>query len=320
MEAPGMKFAANTDKASVQRWLRILGLIVGLGFIAWLLWQTFSDRTNPKITLDWTGCAAAVLVGVLANVVVAKAFSALVAKFSSDIPEKSRLTAFYYSQIAKYIPGRVAALLVQRAALAGPRATGATIVSNIELTGITFGLCTGAAIGLLLLPTHLGLAFLVLLAWVSSGASLMRRDWLPLVGKLASAVGQPIPSRTVCFERVSWSVAFLLSSGLLLLPALSSYVLLVFGLHISTGPAMQLTALLLLSWAAGILTFVFPAGIGIREVIFFALGGALLHPAAMQPLAGIALASRLVQVFSDLAGVAAFIGYRHLRFGSGNPP
>ena len=90
------------------------------------------------------------------------------------------------------------------------------------------------------------------------------------------------------------------------LPAASSYCLLVNGLGIGQGLALELCALLLMSWVGGLLAFVFPAGIGIREFIFFSLGGMLSHAP------GIALASRVTQILIDIVGVLLFLASRWL--------
>lgn len=95
-------------------------------------------------------------------------------------------------------------------------------------------------------------------------------------------------------------------------PAASNFVLLVDGMQVVGDQATRLSALLLLSWVGGMMAFVFPAGIGVRELIFFALGGAAARMPDAGLLAGVALASRLVQIFTDIAGVLIFFCWRSL--------
>lgn len=94
---------------------------------------------------------------------------------------------------------------------------------------------------------------------------------------------------------------------MLILPVVSSYVLLIHGMDIDKATGLQLCAILLLSWIGGLLAFVFPAGIGVRELLFFSLGGVLAYPPEPALLASIALASRAVQVSIDVIGVLFFV-------------
>ena len=87
-------------------------------------------------------------------------------------------------------------------------------------------------------------------------------------------------------------------------------MLLINGMHTDQELALSLTALLLLSWVGGVIAFVFPAGIGIRELIFFALGSAVAGAPSPELMAGVALASRLVQILVDVAGTLLFLAFR----------
>jgi hypothetical protein len=98
-----------------------------------------------------------------------------------------------------------------------------------------------------------------------------------------------------------------LSLSIFVLPVASSYFLLNYGMGIDQGLTLQLCALLLLSWIVGLLAFIVPAGIGVRELIFFSLGGVLTYPPEPALLASIALASRVVQVSIDVIGVLFFV-------------
>lgn len=295
------------------RSLRIAGLLAGLGFMAWLLLRLLRDPQLLKNHIAIPGFVEAIVIGVVANAAGSILFSDVVAKSVPGIAIGKRLSAYYYSQVAKYIPGRVAALLVQRSLLAGPRATVATVMSNIELTAITGWLCTSAALVLLASSRSPITAVLVAVIAVCVGAWLVRMDWLPLMHRLLRRI---IPAYRSSGELPTMNCpsdgfrAVVLSTSFLVLPAASSYVLLVHGMNIESTLAVPLTALLLLSWVGGMLAFVFPAGIGVRELIFFGLGGTLGQAPAAELMAGIALASRAVQVLTDVAGVLLYFVFQ----------
>lgn len=280
--------------------------------MAWLLWRMLRDPQLLKGHFDVAGFIEAIIIGVISNALVGILFSDMVAKSAPDIEIGRRISAYYYSQVAKYIPGRVAALLVQRSVLAGPRASAATIVSNLELMAITCGLCSAAALTMLIGMRTVTGAAVVAAAAVASGAWFMRLDWGPLVRRMqrmlpAYRSAAALPPTAVQTGNIR---AVVLSASVLILPAASSYVLLVRGLNLDAALATPLTALLLLSWVGGMLAVVFPAGIGIRELIFFGLAGTLRQAPTAELMAGVALASRLAQVLTDAAGVLLFLVFR----------
>ncbi len=299
----------TVERKTLWRLLRITGLLAGLGFMAWLLTRLLTDPQLLKSQFAVEGFIEAVSIGVVANAVIAIAFSDMVGKCAPDIRFGKRITAYYYAQIAKYIPGKVAALMVQRSVLSGPHATAATITSNLELMAISSWLCGSAAFALLVWPQSKTGAATLMLAAIVSGAWLLQIDWwrvlrltLSSIPKYRDLVAPPRAKRQIPKLR-----SVLLSSAMLVLPAASSYFLLLNGLGINHELTLQLSALLLLSWVGGLLAFVFPAGIGIREVIFFALGSALTQAPETALMAGIALASRVVQIVIDIAGVLLFV-------------
>lgn len=291
------------------RLLRIIGLLAGLGFMAWLLMRLMTDPQLLKSQFAAEGFIEAVAIGVAANAVVAIAFSDMVEKYAPDIGFGRRITAYYYAQVAKYIPGKIVALMVQRSVLSGPHGTAATIASNLELMAISSWLCGTAALVLLAWPQSKAGAVILTLAAIAVGAWLLRIDWWHVLRLTLSRIPKyhdlPSPPRTE--RQIPGLRTIVLSSAMLVLPAASSYFLLVNGLDINHELALQLCALLLLSWVGGLLVFVFPAGIGVRELIFFMLGGVLTQTPDTALMAGIALASRVIQILVDIVGVLFFV-------------
>jgi uncharacterized membrane protein YbhN (UPF0104 family) len=83
-------------------------------------------------------------------------------------------------------------------------------------------------------------------------------------------------------------------------------VLLKYALDMDTPTAVPLAAVLLLSWVGGLLAFVFPAGIGVRELLVLALGKAIVHDPGTALMASVAVNSRLLQICADVVGVTAY--------------
>lgn len=289
-------------------------MLTGLTFMVWLLRQLLRDPSLLKSHFAPLGIAEAVVTGVIGNIVVAVTFSDMVAKSAPSIGFRRRVSAYYYSQIAKYIPGQVAALLVQRSILAGPRASTATLMSNLELMLISCWLCGSAAIILLVHTASPISAAIIAIAAIGFGMWLIRMDWQPWIRRLIRLIPRyrhlgEVPAET---GRITGLRAACLSAGILILPTLSSYVLLARGINIDHAMALPLTASLMLAWVVGVLAFVFPAGIGVRELIFFGLGNVLISAPGAELMAEVALASRLVHVLVDIVGVASFLAAEQL--------
>lgn len=309
-----MNTELHTTRRSWWNWLRIAGLIVGFGFMAWLLSQLLRDPNLLKRHFDVWGAIGAVMIGVLGNLVVAVAFSDMVAKSAPSIDFERRISAYYYSQLAKYIPGQVAALLVQRSILAGPRASTATIMSNLELMMISCWLCGGAAVVLLAHTINDSAAVFIAITTLAIGAWLIRKDWQPVIRRVAQLIPRYRALGIVCAEtnQIPLARSIGLSAGMLVLPTASSYVLLITGMGIDHATALPLTASLMLAWVVGVLAFVFPAGIGIRELIFYGLGKALVSTSGAELMAEVAIASRLIHVLVDIVGVTLFFAAKQL--------
>lgn len=291
-------------------WIRVAGLLTGVGFMAWLLWQLLRAPEMLESHFTLWGVMVAITIGVIGNLIVGMTFSDMVAKSAPSIGFHRRIAAYYYSQTAKYIPGQIAALLVQRSILAGPRASMATLMSNLELMMVSCWLCSSAAIALLAYAVSTTISMIVVATALAIGACLIRMDWQPWVRRLTRLIpkyGTLGSGSEKATSRISWSRSTCLSAGILILPALSSYALLAWGMNIDHVMALPLTASLMLAWAVGVLAFVFPAGIGIRELIFFGLGNMLVSGPGAGLMAEVALASRLLHILVDIVGVAAFL-------------
>lgn len=303
---------SSSRAGSIWRWLRVLCILAGLGFMVWLLWSLLYNSSANRPTFQLSGFVWAISIGVIANGIAARLFSDLVSK-STNIDSQKGISAFYHSQIAKYIPGRVAAILVQKSIISGPKSLSATVISNIELAAISAWLSASAGIALIASAQTVAGSLIIASVAVAGGAWLMLIDWQPLMRRIHNLAPRKLSPRAATIVEgrpINLLHAIILCTCMLVLPACSSYVLLSNGMNINHALAVPLTALLLLSWVGGSLAFIFPAGIGVRELIFFALGGALWNAPSNELIAGVALASRFAHILIDIAGVLLFAAWR----------
>ena len=298
------------------RWrvLRLSALLVGLGFLCWMLWTILRNPAISLRAISPAGFAAALVIGLAANAVIGVLFSRLIAKLAPSVSPRRRLASYYLSQLAKYIPGRIAALLVQSATLNIPRSMTITLVTNVELMAISAWSCTMAAIACATLLSNTALAILAGVAGVLVTAWLIRIDWRPAMRLAWRIAGRTFDGESVeVCERPRFVQALLLGMGSIILPAASMFVLLAYGFQYTSDHALSLASALLLSWVGGTLAVVFPAGIGIRELLFIGIGHLIAPAPPAEQMAAIALLSRLLQVLVDLLGVVAFASVDFVR-------
>jgi hypothetical protein len=274
------------------RWrvVRLVALVAGLGFLGWMLWSTLRNPAFSFRAVSGAGLVASFAVGLAANALVSVMFADLVGKLVPTVPFERRLASYYLSQLAKYVPGRIAALLVQSATLAAPRSMTVTLVTTVELMAITIWTCTIAAAICALWSAYPLAAGAVAVVGTVVAAWLMRIDWKPALRVAWRLARRTFDDRAleVC-ERPSYARALVLAAGAIALPAASMFTLVAWGFRLDGHQALVITSALLLSWVGGTIAVLFPAGIGIREMLFLALGHIAGTSISLDHLAAIAL-------------------------------
>ena len=300
------------QKQKLIRFFRGAALVAGIAFIGWLITDFFYGRHESLKKIDGMGIAASILVGWITTVATAQIFVVLVKKHVPQASAPAVLSGFYYSQIAKYIPGRAAALLVQRSFLKGPGATGAVLLANIEITAITALSAAAAAVSFLLVTSApVGSLFLVVAA-VSVAAYLIRHRWLSRAARIVPILRKFFEAETGEPNGASATQSLLLGAGILILPAAMTWTIVYFGLHFGGPTSLSISSSLLISWIGALVIFIFPAGIGVREFLFLGIGNLLDHSIGTQTLAEIAVVTRFVQVAVDVSSVIVFAIAAHL--------
>lgn len=299
-------------KAVVIVWLRrlmVTAVLIGAGYQVVKQWPEVSHALGSLETHLIVLSLAAAFGGVLLAPVM---FHTVLAGLGTSVPIKNAAVIYLVGQLGKYLPGSVWAFLVQ--AELG-KSVGVSRSRGFVTSIVTFGLIIVSALlmGFLAMPTILAghreylwvflplpLGLIMLhpkpLSWiVSLGLRILRRPPLstPLRGaSIAKATGIGLLT-FVLFGLHLWLLARSLGS-----PGLG-------GLALCVGTIS-------LAIAAGMLAFVLPSGIGVREVVIVAALSTVL-PAG--PALAVAVVSRLMFTVVDLvsAGVAALVA--KLRWG-----
>ncbi|MFI0447859.1 YbhN family protein [Actinomadura sp. 6N118] len=298
------------SKAVAMRIGRVLLVLLALGFCAYSLidqWDATVRAFEQMSVATLLGAFAAGLAGLLAWILSWRVF---LAGLGSPLPVKAMYRISSISQLGKYVPGKVWALVTQMELareyeVPRARSFGSTLLA------MAASQATGLAIAASTLP-------------LTSAAARDRYWWLFLLAPVVLACLHP--------KIVTWALNTLLR--LVRRPSLEHPVSLpetllgvfwavlgwvFFGVHLwllcaavggdGTGLPFLATGAYALAFVAGFLVFIAPGGIGAREAAMVLVLTPVLPAGA--PIV-VALASRVVLTLADLvnAGLAVLIGGR----------
>ncbi|MEU0570183.1 lysylphosphatidylglycerol synthase transmembrane domain-containing protein [Nonomuraea sp. NPDC005983] len=283
-------------RSPVRRLVRAGFLLVALGFGGWAIasqWDAVVAgfaRLDPPMLVASLGAVVAALLGAMLT------WRTLLADLGSPLPFRPAAKVFFVGQLGKYIPGAVWPMIAQMEMgrdLGVPRSRSAAaffLMMPVQLASgllVTLGTLGWNRYGWLLLFIPVLLVLLepkVINGVIGYGLRRLKREPLE----------RPLTRRGM-LTALGWAVAGWACYGLHLY-----FVAPEGGLLFAIGAFA-------LSWCLGILTFVVPAGAGVREVAMVAVLAPVLDRGSA---IAVALASRVVIVIGDLicaglAGIAA---------------
>jgi len=239
-------------------------------------------------------------------------FFKLLEKFHGPLAWRMSLNMYYFSQIAKYIPGKIWSMLFQGLIGQGRISTTSIVLANVELTAtqINNTLFTGLALILFLNHQFIALVLVLIigaaLCYTLSVSCLINKLSARLINLLRKTKRfQHWKMNTDgChpqFRKIDLIVFFLVFCAC---AAISHVVLLLSIFSFDTQTAIFYAALLILSWIIGVVVMISPAGMGIRELIFIVLAQLSSQQIDQQTLAAIAVVTRLWMIAYELLGVA----------------
>ncbi|MEU7741774.1 lysylphosphatidylglycerol synthase transmembrane domain-containing protein [Nonomuraea sp. NPDC049158] len=287
----------TSGKAPVVRKVVRFGfLLVALGFGGWAVASQWDAVVAGFARLSWPLLAASLVGVVLALLCAMMTWRTLLADLGSPLPLRPAAKVFFVGQLGKYIPGAVWPVLAQMEMgrdLGVPRPRSAAafflmmpiqLASGLLVTLVTLG---WDRFGWLLLLVPVLLVLLepkVINGLIGFGLRKLKRE--PLERRL---------TRRGMLTALGWALAGWISYGVHL------YFI------VPQGGLLFAIGAFALSWSLGIMSFVVPAGAGVREVVMV---GVLSPVMPAGPAIAVALSSRIVIVIGDLicagmAGIAA---------------
>ncbi|SEM80732.1 hypothetical protein SAMN05660976_06107 [Nonomuraea pusilla] len=283
---------AALSKAVLRKAVRPVFLLVALGFGAWAVARQWDAVVAGFARLSWPAVAGSLVAVVAALLGAMLTWRTLLADLGSPLPLRPAAKVFFVGQLGKYIPGAVWPVLAQMEMgrdLGVPRSRSAAafflmmpiqLASGLLVTLVTLG---WDRYGWLLLAVPVLLVLLepkVINSLIGFGLRRLRREPLE----------RPLTRRGM-LTALAWALAGWLCYGLHLYAVAPQ------------GGVVFAVGAFALSWCLGIMTFLVPAGAGVREVAMVAVLAPVLDSGSA---IAVALCSRIVIVAGDLlcAGLA----------------
>ncbi|MFB4313342.1 YbhN family protein [Actinomadura sp. 21ATH] len=288
------------SKAVLMRVLRILLVLLALGFCAYSLVSQWDDTVRAFGQMSWITLAGAFVTGVAGLFVWMLGWRAYLAGLGSPLPVRATFRISNISQLGKYVPGKVWALVTQIEMTREHDVPRLRSFSSTMLAVATSCAC-GLAMAAVTLP-------------LTSEAARDRYWWLFLLAPVMLAALHPrivtwcldtalrLARRPPLEHPVSLGTTLVAAAWTILGWAL-------FGAHTwllcaavggeGAGLPFQAAGAYALAFVFGLLVFIAPGGIGAREAALVMVLGPVLPAGA--PIV-VAIASRVILTLADLAG------------------
>ncbi len=292
--------------------IRNILYIIGILFIFLLIQQNKEIFTNVFIKIKWMEFSVSVGLILVVNFMNAILFKFLLQKYTINITLQTAFTIFSFSQIAKYIPGKIWSLLHQTTYFSETKATATILIVNIELALISIFVIGTTSLMIIFYEHSIVFCIIMLLFGFSLYFLVIHSCYLnSFVHYLFTFFCKKYPKYT-CQNIISitWiSLYFIIFA----IGYLISHLLMLYAVfNMQWESSIQIIAYLGLSWVVGMLVFITPSGMGVREVFFIFLGGITSNHLSFENLAAIAVFTRLWFLCQEAFGVLIILIFNRI--------
>ncbi len=254
-----------------KKFLRPTLFVIGVIFFIALIIHSWPKTQLVLQTLNWPIFFLSILIAIIDNILFSFLFQQLLTKYDLCIDYLRVGKMFFYGQIAKYIPGRFWNILYHATFLQRPQAITAILFANLDLTAISMLRSLFIAIALILFQQNTFLAFLAITAGIVMFCFFFRSRWIShifhLLFRKKSSPEQNTHNSTNVNNRLVLLLG-VLSWGTYLL---ANFFFMHAAFKFTAEEAIPYIAYFGIAWVVGVLSFIVPAGIGIREITFIFL-------------------------------------------------
>jgi len=272
---------------------------LGLGFVFYLLYKSWPEVNSQIIDFKISYLVISTIALLCNTLIGCWLLKKLLNSYKVIISYSETCKIFYLSQLSKYLPGVVWGLAMQASMLNSDKAMKQIVFSNIRfLLFITaFFLFTSSA--------YLALRYSLIIAcllFISSFVTVfcLNKD------SILNIILTPFHKLHSCFylERINeckirTDKLFLSCIGIYITYLLTISTIVLAFYDVTLYEAIEISIYQCIAWVAGMLVFLVPAGMGVREVVFLALGN-LSNNFSTEQIQSIAILTRFVQLIQDV--------------------
>jgi len=285
--------------------IRWVLLLAGLYFILVLAYESWANISGILGNIDRGMFVSSMIIATACNILMAFLFNQLLVKHGVNVCDSVALRMFFVGQITKYIPGKIWTIAYQISHVVGGANARGILLANIEIMISIIFMTSVLALSLYLYFEYLFLAVFVFGLGLIVFVLLYKGNivntiiyYLPLKLSNSELLGRVAKSSTTYAAGICFYVLFCSMYVL-------AYVLMldaVFGF--SFEEAAIYIILLTVAWIGGIIAFIVPAGIGVREALFVSVSTIVLPEYSVAQLVTIAVLTRFWLILQDIVGLS----------------
>lgn len=281
-------------------------LLFGFGFL-FLAVMAVSSWPELRLLLKdirWPFFLLAMFVAILGNVLTSFLMRELFDTYGVRISSSLGHKVYFYAQIAKYIPGKVWSFWYQATLLSTTSSISAMLFVNLDLTITLIILTASLASALILIKYSIFLTLIAFFFGLFLNLWFLNNSYFVLFAhRMFSNIKFFSDTLCNCQRRLS-SFKFISFYILFSLTYLISHLLMFYAAFgFSFSKSIEYTTYMTLSWIAGVLSFVVPGGVGVKEFVFIMLVKAFSGDISVEAVAAMAIISRFAIMLQELMGV-----------------
>jgi len=294
-------FLSKNYTSILRRFLFGLGIL----FLMALIVNSWEQLQHLWFTIHWPLFILSILISCLSNWLASLFFKELLHKYGIEVTHNLVYKLFFYAQIAKYIPGKIWILFYQATLVGKIGASRTMLFANIDLMAILVLISATISLSLISLdyyPILAGLFFLLGLlltlfigkfCYLFNSLNYLLSHFKSLKNKLGTCHTEINSWLLITYYTFFW-MTYLIANFLMMFAIFS----------FSISESTHYIAYLGLAWIIGVIAFLVPSGIGVREFVFILLAQQTFSQhISLDLLAMIAIMSRFWIILQEITAV-----------------
>lgn len=222
--------------------------------------------------VNWPLFLLSALIAVTDNVLICVLFRDILAKYNIQVDFSSVGQMYFFGQMAKYIPGRFWNILYHISFINKPGAATAMIFANIDITLVMILRNTAISLALICFFNSLSISIFLFIFGSATFVFFCQSYWIADICKRFSKRGRSLATDEITNRKRPETLKLLLiNTGSWIVFLIANFAVLNATLDMPVQQSATYISYFSLAWVAGVIIFIVPAGVGIREMTFILL-------------------------------------------------